>query len=362
MKKPILSFVALLLSAGFCHAQGCVAIRSLTGYGEFAQLGISQSGTGWVMDINNRYFSAPKVFDGTLSKGADGLTIYENTTNLELTRILTNGWEFSFDVPFANNSIRSKIEHAAGDYHTTHAVGLGDVRFTVFKWLFKPDVSSRGNVQVGLGLKFPTGNYHSEDYFYEDPNDKTAQTLAPVNVAIQLGDGGTGITAQFNGYYFLNKDISLYGNFFYLMSPKDQNGVPSFPPGLLPASATTLYHETTNDVNSVPDTYTLRAGGNFLFGNLVGTAGFRFEGAPAHDLIGSDNGLRRVGHILSVEPGVQYKLKKSLLYFFVSVPVDRATVRTVPDERQAAITGTPTITSGHFASTLFYVGYSFGIK
>src|SRR5580693_9276925 len=173
--------------------------------------------------------------------------------NFGLTRLLNNGWSISLDMPISSNASYGELEHASGDPHTTYAYGVGDIRFTVYKWLLKDDVSRRGNIQFGLGLKFPTGNYQTQDYFYEDPNNKAAATLAPVNVAIQLGDGGTGIITQMNAYYFFNQTIDIYGNFFYLISPKDQNGVASWPPGLLPASLLAVYHQATYDVNSVPD-------------------------------------------------------------------------------------------------------------
>jgi len=266
-------------------------------------------------------------------------------------------------MPIDANETAGPLEHASGDYHTTHAFGLADMRLTIYKWLLGASSSGRGNIQLGVGIKFPTGNYRTEDYFYTSSTDKTYRQSAPVNVAIQLGDGGTGITTQLNAFYFFNKDISVYGNIFYLISPKDQNGVAAWPPGLLDANTTALFHAATYDVNSVPDNYSLRAGANFLLGNFVATGGLRYEGAPAHDLIGLNDGLRRVGHIFSAEPGVQYKFKKSLLYAFVTLPLARATIATVPDERMAAITGTPlSITPGHFANLLVYVGYTFTFK
>jgi len=277
-----------------------------------------------------------------------------------LSHVLKDGWSFSLDVPIASNTASSRAEHASGYRHSTHAYGVGDIRFTVYKWLFDPkNIASKGNIQLGLGIKFPTGNYHTEDYFYDDPTNPSAKVLAPVNVAIQLGDGGTGIITQLNAFYIFNPSFSMYGNFFYLISPKDENGVSSWPPNVLPASVAALFSQTTNDVNSVPDNYTMRAGVNYTVNKVVGTLGLRYEGAPAHDLIGKDDGLRRVGHIFSTEPGLQYKFKKSILYSFVTIPIDRATVQTVPDKRQEAITGQYTITPGHFANELLFVGYAF---
>ena len=170
MKK--LTFIAFvfLLSANFCHSQGCIAMRNIAGFGQFAQLGYESNNDEWVMDINSRYFKAYNVFQGTTkitpANLRSGATIYESTTNFELTKLLHNGWALSIDMPIDANESAGALEHASGDYHTTHAFGLADMRLTVYKWLFKNTASSRGNVQVGIGIKLPTGNYRTEDYFY----------------------------------------------------------------------------------------------------------------------------------------------------------------------------------------------------
>ena len=308
MKKLTILSSIVLFSINFVQSQGCIAIRNLAGFGQFAQLGYGQSTDKWMMDINNRYFEAYNLFAGKENTGySDSINIYEYTLNLQLNHVMNNGWSFSLDVPIAANRIASRVEHASGFRHSTYAYGVGDIRFTLYKWLFNSTAASKGNIQVSLGIKFPTGNYHTEDYFYNDPANPSAKVLAPVNVAIQLGDGGTGIMPEVNAFYIFNRMLSVYGNFFYLINPKNQNGVPSIPPNILPSNVAALFHQTTFDVNSVPDNYTMRAGANFTFDKFVGTAGLRYEGAPAHDLIGQNDGLRRVGHIFSVEPGIQFK-------------------------------------------------------
>ena len=116
------------------------------------------------------------------------------------------------------------------------AFGIGDIRLTAYKWLFDVNVRRKGNIQVGLGIKFPTGNYHSEDYWYYSENP-SVKSLQPLPEALQIGDGGTGITAAINAFYIFNRNISVFGNFFYLISPVNTNGVASFPAGVLPPSA-----------------------------------------------------------------------------------------------------------------------------
>ena len=77
------------------------------------------------------------------------------------------------------------------------------MRFTAYKWLFKTSVRQKGNIQLGLGVKLPTGDYKYQDYFYR--NDST-KVLASVNPSIQLGDGGTGIIGELNSFLYNQQD------------------------------------------------------------------------------------------------------------------------------------------------------------
>ncbi|HXB28452.1 MAG TPA: hypothetical protein VNW49_01475 [Puia sp.] len=361
MSKSIFSLaIPILFLSVECKSQGCLAIRNLAGFGQFAALGYKENKNEWMLDINNRYFHATQSFKGnknvTPPDPSNGLSIYEYTMNFEISRILKNGWVLAMDLPFSANTISNKFEHGSGVYHTTSDFGVGDLRFTAYKWLLNINKPRKGNIQVGLGLKFPTGNYHSEDYFYYSKADPSLKMLAPVNPAIQLGDGGTGITTELNSFYIFNSSFSVYTNFFYLINPGDVNGVSNQFAGATPNPVSVA---TTADVNSIPDNYTLRAGVNYTYKLLVFTAGLRYEGAPAHDLFGNDDGLRRAGHIFSIEPGVEYKFKTSFLYSFVTIPISRGTYQTVPDQRATKITGNYTITGGDFASLILFVGYAF---
>lgn len=360
MKSYIISWACLLLTGMNCEGQGCVAIRNLAGFGQFAALGYTENQNEWLLDINNRYFQAHTLYQGknnvTPADPTNGLSIYEYTMNFELSRMLKNGWSISMDLPISSNTFISKAEHASGDRHSTHSFGIGDLRFTAFKWLLPVDRPRKGNIQFGLGLKFPTGNYHSMDYFYYSKADPTVKILGPVNGAIQLGDGGTGITTELNAFYIFNKTFSVYSNFFYLISPLNVNGVSSQVNGVPPNPVAV---QANSDVNSVPDNYSLRAGANITYQDWVATAGLRLEGVPAHDLIGDNDGLRHAGYIFSIEPGIQYKLKSSFLYGYITVPVQRATIQTVPDKRVSEITGKYYITGGDFANIVFFLGYTF---
>ncbi len=81
---------------------------------------------------------------------------------------------------------------------------LGDIRIAVYKWLIDQTKMPKGNIQVGLGLKLPTGDYRYQDFFIK--NDST-RVLGPVDQSIQLGDGGTGFTTELNAYYNFNRSF-----------------------------------------------------------------------------------------------------------------------------------------------------------
>ena len=140
----------------------------------------------------------------------------------------------------------------------------------------------KGNVQVGLGIKFATGDYQVQDFFFK--NDSTS-VLGPVDQSIQLGDGGTGIAAEINAYYNFTHSIGVYGNFYYLSNPREQNGVSTARGAAVSATAIKCGTSTM----SVPDQYMIRFGGNNTTGRLTASAGVRMECIPAEDLIGGSS-------------------------------------------------------------------------
>jgi hypothetical protein len=85
---------------------------------------------------------------------------------------------------------------------------------------------------------------------------------------------------------------------------------------------------------SIADQYIVRAGLGVAVpgvGGLGASAGVRYEGVPAEDLIGPSDGFRRPGRILSIEPGLNYPLGGSTVSVAVPVALYRERVRSVPD-------------------------------
>jgi hypothetical protein len=207
-------------------------------------------------------------------------------------------------------------------------------------------------LQPGLGIKFATGDYKYQDYFYR--NDST-KVLSPVNPGIQLGDGGTGIITELNSFYIVNKTFSLYGNFYYLISPRELNGT-EYTFGKTPSS---VQIKAEAIEVSVPDVYSIRAGVYVNIKKTTFSMGIRDEGTPVYDLIGGSNGLRRAGHVLSVEPGILFKTKKATLFAYLPITTGRRIKQNVADKRTSDITGVYTVGTGGSPDYVLFAGVSF---
>ena len=214
-KQLIILFIAIAIYQN-SSAQGCVAIRSngatctMTGHDE-----ASASKTGsWVFTMNSRYFKSFRHFVGTeeqKQRVEEGTEVINHVfaTELGITRQFNSRWSFTFYVPVISNARSSLYEHDGKHRYSTHSFGVGDIRFAGYYWLVNPAKMSKANVQVGLGLKLPTGDYRYMDYFHKTDSTKI---LGPVDQSIQLGDGGTGITFEANAFYSFSRRTSVFFN------------------------------------------------------------------------------------------------------------------------------------------------------
>jgi len=303
----------LLITNTDIFAQGCVAIRSTGGISTMDEHPDStNSNAYWLINSNSRYYKSFRHFVGKQEQ-FQRTEMHNNVINkvytqdISLSRVLNNRWSLSLDIPMADNS-RSQVQSALGKRFSTHSFGVGDIRFSGYYWLFNPATSKNGNIQAGIGIKFPTGAYNYQDYFLSATGGKT---LGPVDQSIQLGDGGTGVTAEINAYYNFTHKFGLYGNFFYLVSPKDVNTTLR---SSSPASATTI--ATTGDVLSVPDQMLIRFGATLAVKKFDFSLGVRDDCLPVKDLVGGSDGFRRPGYIIGAEPGVTYHIKSVSLYAY----------------------------------------------
>lgn len=345
----IISFVFTQLKT---NAQGCVAIKGTAGI-----CSRPSDAKGWELNLNNRYFKSYKHFVGTeeqKQRVKEGSNVINHAYELDVTatRTINSRWSIAITLPIMDFGRSSLYEHDGATRHNTHSFGIGDARFSAYRWMFDPSTSHKGNLQIGLGIKLPTGNYDYQDYFYKKAD---SSVLGPVDQSIQPGDGGTGITFELNSFYNFSHKVGVYGSFFYLSNPREVNGTSTTRGGT--ASATAKKYNT--DVMSVPDLFMTRAGISYMVDQFTFSGGVRVEGLPSSDLIGGSRGFRRPGYIISAEPSVTLVTKKASFNLAVPFALKRNRTQSDSDKRRTADTGVHAQGDAAFADYLISAGVSF---
>ena len=344
--KLLAAFFLVIGSYIELSAQGCVAIRTVGGLNtmEHSMMhGMMHDSNAqkmvepkWDLNISGRYFKSYKHFNGTdeqTQRVAEATDVrnFSRTMDIALVRKVNEKWSIGFDLPLLYNERSSLYEHVASakgnPRFSTFSQGIGDIRITAYKWIIAPKPGAKGNLQGGIGLKMPTGNYKAEDVYHYQLGTTILTRKGPVDQSIQLGDGGWGLTLELNAFRQLNNTWSTYGNAYYLINPRGNNGVSTARGGTASASAI----KYTSDVMSVPDQYLLRAGTNWTTNALTLSLGARYECIPAKDLIGDNTGFRRPGNVLAIEPGVNYSYKNFNFYLYAPVALRRERPQSYPD-------------------------------
>lgn len=356
--KKLFATTLTLFFVYYAVSQGCVAIRS---NGNTCSMPKPGDDKGWQFNFNNRYFKSYKHFVGTeeqkhrVEEGTEVIN-HAFAWDFTLTKSMNKYWSLSLAVPILSNVRSSLYEHggnSAGEAgrHSTRSFGLGDVRFTANRWIFDPAKAHKGNIQAGLGLKLPTGDYRVHDFFIKSDG---SQVLGPVDQSIQLGDGGTGFITELNGYYNFSQSVGAYANVYYLINPREQNGV-STARGGTPSNTALQYFTSTM---SVPDQYMARTGVNYFLDKFTFSGGARIECIPSSDLIGGDKGFRRPGYVVSAEPVIAYQAKKINLYASVPFALKRDRTQSYSDKLRTAATGSKVQGDAAFADYTINLGFS----
>jgi hypothetical protein len=286
-------------------AQGCVAAHSnqrtlnelVSDDDEHTPGGLSIHNL--TLNLGYRVFNSNKYFIGTDEINRPTVVRnHQNIFDIGIEYRLTPRWSLIADVPVFDGT-RNQIYPPSGIFQVS---GIGDMTVGAQSWIFRPPTENNGNIAVSLSLKIPTGI-----------NNATGSALlngkiikATADQSLQPGDGGWGFMPAVQAYKsFWHRSFGyLQGQ--YLVNPEDTNGIPTFrtQPG--------------QGVMSVTDQYLWRAGisqGVPLpkIHGLAFSAGIRDEGVPAHDLLGSNNGFRRPGYIVSFDPGLLFNYKRDTI-------------------------------------------------
>lgn len=378
-KLPILLLLGFILLY-FSHsaiAQGCVAIRPMSGCTGVATNSISLGKGQWQASANYRYFQSFRHFRGD-SEEEERVEHHTEVINdahsidVGLAYGLSNRLSLSANLPFIYYDRSSLYEHYGNGLNNnpeqkrfhTGAQGIGDLRLAASYWLANPNKHPKQNLAVGLGIKLPTGNENVQDEFHRrkatDGGDSVI--VKAVDQSIQLGDGGVGISLELQGYASLFKNASLYLNGFYMSNPQETNKTVN---RVLNANSSAV--DSITAFHSIADQFVVRIGMNYLIlpkHGLAAGLGVRAEGIPAKDVIGGSNGFRRPGYIISAEPSLFYAAGKFVFTFNIPVALYRNRTRSVSDIASGInpATGLPRQGDAAFAdySVNLGVAYRFG--
>ncbi|WP_089892797.1 hypothetical protein [Kriegella aquimaris] len=358
----VFTLLFLLFPIHQMNAQGCVAIRHFSScVGSTLENNLLNSGDIQI-GMNYRYFKSFRHFRGT-EEEPDRVT-----NNTEVVNN-SHAWDFfltygiserlyaSVTIPTVINTRSSLYEHGRNERNTSFSRGLADIRLGFGYWLFDLESHPNGNLAVGLGLKIPTGNYNASDIFYNVGPSGEPQ-VRPVDQSIQPGDGGFGATIDFQLYQRIVPDLFAYASGFYLLNPRENNGTKTFRETLSPI----LQNEA---IMAVPDQYSVRAGVSYSISSAVsGSLGSRFDCVPVKDLIGGNEGFRRPGNVLSIDPGIAFMAGNFSLNLNVPFAVRRDRPQSVTDMQTEVATGEPRSGDAAFADYVinFAVSYRFSNK
>lgn len=302
----------LLLGAGRAEAQGCVCARQSTLV--LGTQGGPYLGKGeWTLNVGFRSQRSDEFFSGSSpAKNVPDALRNQYIYELGGTYGLDRQTNITLTIPY--NDLGFGLKFAPGqDRNWTRTSGIGDINLVARRWLLDVEKHTKGNVALGFGLKFPTGNRDAQDR-YPRP-DGSGNFVKPVDISSQPGDGGFGFLVDMNAFRQFG-DVTGYVSALYLFNPKNTTSTASLPALLGPPGPPNAR------VNSVPDQFVGRLGVAVPIKKVKGLSlsfGGRIEGVPSTDALGDSDGFRFAGYVIFVEPGLSYT--RGADTFAVSVPV-----------------------------------------
>lgn len=337
----VLAVAYTLLTHGATSAQGCVAVRHMSCTAPVGSADYFKQRNGhWQVSAGYRYFRSYKHFVGDaeqtqrVAQGTNVINV-SHSIDVGVTYLVNQRLSFSVNLPIQYYDRSSLYEHYGNSiaqnpqqkrFHTG-SQGIGDLRLSGSYWLINPVKLPKANLAAGLGVKLPTGNYSATADFHRLTKDGQDYTVTlPVDQSIQPGDGGLGVSVELQGYASITKTLTAYANGFYLVNPRETNGVIRNP------TATTV--DPVMGSFSVADQFAARVGLSQSIRAIPGLAvmlGGRVEGVPAVDAIGGSSGFRRPGYIVSAEPGLSYMRHKLAIAATVPVAVYRNRITSYAD-------------------------------
>lgn len=313
--------------------------------GGYPEQGSWSASFGWRHQKSDRHFVGShyeEQRDEQESQVINNLNMADVSVRYQATKRV----ELSLGVPFVM-ATRSQALRSQGvqlERYQTQARGIGDVVLSARRWMFDPDTHLGGNLQLGVGVKLPTGPNNITDTFRVLQSGTITNVIRTVDQSIQPGDGGFGIIADYGLFKsVLGGKVSLYSSGAYLANPQETSKVLTYRGG------------AGEHIMSIADQYLLRGGAAFAvpgMQNVSAAAGLRIEGVPVRDLFGGSEFFRRPGIAVSLEPSITIGRGKHGVTVGVPIALYRNRFISVPDEARGAHG------DAAFADWLLMFGYS----
>jgi hypothetical protein len=254
-----------------------------------------------------RFFRASRHFIGTTEqtqRTTEGSEVTNTVGFLDdgLSVGVTPRLNLFFSVPLQAATRALPLRDAANNTlgeDVMGAFGPGDLILGGRGWLWEPDGAQPFNVQLGLGLKLPTGNpAATAQRRVVDAETNQARTVTQtVDQSIQPGDGGFGVVLGAHAFWQAWDEGAVYLDGTYLANPMGVNGVQTF------------RSRPSEAIMAIADQFLLRTGLSLTIPHVEGlgaSLGGRLDGVPVYDLLGPTEGFRRPGIAIALDPGLSY--------------------------------------------------------
>jgi hypothetical protein len=289
---------AQIIGAPQTFAQGCILLRQTSPM--FGTCAPDQEPGTWNVTFTLRDSKADKHYNGTVRQIQRELeqTYVVNRQN-SITATVGYQWtrrvSVNVGVPWIEASwgIPSPRSGGPAARANENAHGLGDITTLTRVSLVDP-LMHTWNLQIGGGVKIPTGDNRAIDTF-PDGNGSNNQPRY-VDISVNPGDGGWGLILDLQGYKSMGGRVTAFGSGTWLANPRDTGGA---------SRGNLVSNLNPSNVNTVSDQFIFRAGATVgLFSNVSASLAWRMEGVPRYDVFGPSNGFRRPGVEMYWEPGI----------------------------------------------------------
>jgi hypothetical protein len=336
MFNVVMATSLLFAAIATAWGQGCVTARGagMTSVHAAPGEGDAAVARGFQASVAYRYLNSDRHYVGSEEqkhRQQEGSEVINEShfMDVSLSYVFNERTSLTLTIPYAKHDRSSVVRDSNREilrrYHTQNA-GLADLRLTSNTWLLDPKTHADGNILLGIGIDMPTADYEAEDDFdtYDATTRQIVKIRRPVDQSIQLGDGGWALLLDVFAYRRLAPKVSAYVNGFYSITPEETNGVPTYRGNP---------YEAEMGMN---DSFMLRTGADFSVWpkhNVVLSLGARVEGVPVHELVGGDDGFRRTGYSVAIEPGLAATVGSYALSLYAPYSVYRNRTRSVADMR-----------------------------